>query len=108
MATPKTKDWDAWIDLMPGPKSPTLHVKGSVETTSGNQFPELSEAIPQGINPKILILVLGIKSTGNPGTDPVEYRPATFSKPAKKGQYSQVDIRWEGDIIESIPVKEVH
>ena len=44
-----TRNWKAWQNLQPGTNgAPTLHVKGEVETSNGNQTPHLKEAVPQG------------------------------------------------------------
>ena len=106
-SAPKTRNWSAWIDLMPG-KAPALHVRGKVETNAGNFHPDLKEAVPQGINPSILILDLTIVKKGEGGSDDVAYRDAIYDKPAKKGQYTEVHIRFGKDIIEKIKVTETH
>ncbi len=103
----KTKDWSAWINLMPGTEH-KLIVVGKVETNASNLVPVLREAVPQGINPEILILDLTIEDNGSIGTPAVGFRSARFEKPAEKGQYESVVIRHEGEIIETIPVTEAH
>ena len=51
----KCGNWKAWLDVMP-PGTPTLHVTGEcVFPTSGYKV-KLKPAVPQGINPKILLL----------------------------------------------------
>jgi hypothetical protein len=107
MTSIKSRDWNAWIDLMPGSQT-KLHVTGEVETNAGNLVPKLAEAVPQGINPKILILVLTIETEGDVGTDDVAFRPARFEKPAGKGQYVQVDIRFDDNLVAAIDVTETH
>jgi len=103
----KTKDWSAWINLMPGSEH-KLIVVGKVETNAANIVPVLREAVPQGFNPKILILDLTIENNGTIGAQVVGYRDARFEKPAEKGQYDTVVIRHEGSDIESIDVTEAH
>jgi hypothetical protein len=107
MTVPKTRNWKAWIDLMPGSPS-KLTVTGQVETIAGNKVPRLMEAKPQGFNPKILILDLSIVKEGDDGTDDVAYRDARFTKHATKGQYTQVDIRFGTKQITIIEVGETH
>ncbi|SMH38382.1 hypothetical protein [Mesorhizobium australicum] len=107
MTVPKTRNWEAWIDLMPGSPS-KLIVTGQVETTAGNKVPRLTEAKPQGVNPKILILDLSIVKEGDVGTDDVSYRDARFTKPASRGQYTQVEIRFGTEHVTTIEVGETH
>ena len=77
---------------------------GKVETSNTNQTPRLSEHVPQGINPKILLLDLTIttKDAGNPV---MGWRELRFEKPITRDQYSNVDILWDGDIIEHLKVE---
>lgn len=78
-----TSDWAAWVNLMmPGPTpSGTLHVVGKVDTHSAN-FAFLEKAVPQGINPAILLLNLrteiGIAPAANP--QKVSYTEALSAK----------------------------
>lgn len=52
----KCGKWQAWLDTMPGPSTPTLHVTGQcIAPTTGYKI-RLVPAVPQGINPKILLL----------------------------------------------------
>lgn len=105
---PETKEWSAWEDRQPGPgRGPTLHVTGEVKISNTNQKPRLNEASPQGINPLILILDLKIDSEGV-GIEPVNpWAMAKFEKPVTKGQYSDVEIRSDGQTIANCKVKVV-
>ena len=104
--TPNTRNWSAWIDLQP-PGPPALHVIGEVEVSASNKRPVLREASPQGINPEILLLDLSIQDTGGIGTPAFEYKEVRFDKsPVRARQYSTVQIRWEGNDIESVNVGE--
>jgi hypothetical protein len=100
----KTKDWEAWIDLMPG-KEPTLHVIGYVEVPTSGYTAELSAHTPPGINPRDLILDLKViePQPGEPVLDVIEWIPAEYKQPAEKGQYDTVTVLG-GEA--SIPVKE--
>lgn len=103
MLIPNVKGFSAWINTMP--MSPhELIVVGKVETNAGNLVPKLVRAEPQGINPSILILDLIIETVGDLGTSDVAYRDARFSEAAGTPGKAQVDIRWQGDIIQSMPV----
>lgn len=105
--TLKSRNWNAWINLMPGSKT-ELIVTGEVETTAGNLVPVLKEAVPQGFNPSILTLELTIERQGNFGTADVAYRNARFEKPAGQGQYDSVSIKHKGTEVVSMVVVEAH
>ena len=109
MPIPNNRNWYAWEDRQPpNPPGPTLHVTGEVETNNGSIVPVLKPSVPQGINPKILILELTLEDTGKPGTDDVSYRPVKFQRDVQEGQHTQVQILWEGDEIAMIDVEIVH
>lgn len=105
-SAPKTQNWKAWQDLQPGPGSPKLLVTGRVEVTNTNQAARLKERVPQGINPRILMLDLTITSSG-PGNTVTTWKDARFETGIEKNQYSNVDILWEGKNIAHIDVKTV-
>lgn len=52
-----TRNWYAWINLMP-PKPDDFHIVGEVLVGNPGIQAELSMKHPQGINPKILLLDL--------------------------------------------------
>lgn len=107
MVAPNTKDWYAQLNKMPI-GGPMLMVDGNVETPAHNLQPVLTEAEPQGINDKIQILDLSIEDNGQTAPQVVDYHPAHFEKPAKKGQYDFVTIRFEGEEIKTVKVVETH
>ncbi|BCG76537.1 hypothetical protein [Mesorhizobium sp. 113-3-3] len=107
MAAPANRKWKAWINVMPG-ASPAIHVTGEVETRAGNLVPKLKMTVPQGINPAILMLDLTIVKKGDVGTDDVAYRKVAYRKPARKGQYTEVDIFYEKSIITRVKVTEAN
>jgi hypothetical protein len=67
----------------------------------------LAEHVPQGINPKILLLDLTISASGAGGAV-MGWRDVRFEKPIEKDQYSSVDVLWEGERIVGAKVKDVH
>ena len=95
-------NWEAWVDTMPSP-SPTkldLHVHGDIKVNEKAKY-ELRIAVPQGINPKVLILeVFPNPSAGEIDTH-LEYHEAVSTS----DQYSQVQIREIEDV--TVEVKEV-
>lgn len=97
MTCPKTQNFSAWINVMPGSEH-KLIVVGEVETTAGNLQPKLAMAVPQGINPSILLLNLTIEETGDVGTKDIAFRDVRFEMPASEGQYTSVSILHEGTV----------
>jgi hypothetical protein len=51
----KCAGWQAWLDLRP-PGTPTLHVTGKCIFPKHGFKVKLTKAVPQGINPAILLL----------------------------------------------------
>ncbi|NKB20298.1 MAG: hypothetical protein GKS01_07095 [Alphaproteobacteria bacterium] len=100
-------DFSAWINLMP-PGPSQLIVVGKVVTNGGNLQPKLTERVPPGINPVILMLDLTIEKTGNVGTEDVAPRDVRFERPAEQGQYETVEIYFEGELCQSLDVGETH
>lgn len=103
-----TSDWAAWVNLMmPGPTpSGTLHVVGKVDTHSAN-FAFLEKAVPQGINPAILLLNLRTETGIAPAANPqnVSYTEALSAK----DQYSEVQVWCHGKLEATITkIEEVH
>lgn len=54
---PKSSNWKAWLNVMPG-SGPTLHVTGDVTVPTGGYSAKLIGHVPQGFNPQILLLDL--------------------------------------------------
>jgi hypothetical protein len=96
----KENSWSAILDKMP-PERPRLTVKGICTCPTGGFKPSLKKAIPQGINPSILILDLeAVAPTGivnqmvtdsevtyreddSPNYQEVEIRPCDVKVPVK-------------------------
>ena len=51
----KCGQWKAWLNKMP-PATPTLHVTGVCYAPTPGYKIKLVQAVPQGINPRILLL----------------------------------------------------
>lgn len=105
MSTNSDKDtFKALLNKMPGPgANPTLHVTGTVTVPTTGYHVSLVEAVPQGINPKILILeVKKVKPTG-PAGDVVSHIPVKYDKPHSP-DYTDVTVRCDGDDF-TIPVE---
>jgi hypothetical protein len=81
-----------------------LVVTGEVETTNGNQTPKLTPAVPQGINPKVLILELSVETAGL-GADVMGWKRACHIQTIAHNQFTDVSI--VGAAEASIKVEEV-
>jgi hypothetical protein len=104
---PKTRKWEALEDRQPGPgRGPKLIVTGEVEVGNTNETPHLKKHLPPGINPKIELLDLAITSSGQ-GNAVMTWKPVRYEEIVEKGQYSSVDILWEGKKIADAEVKVV-
>jgi hypothetical protein len=108
VSMPKNSDkgeFKAWLDKMPGANN-TLHVTGKVTVPTTGFHVSLVEAVPQGINPKILILeVKKVRPTGAAG-DVVTHVPVRYDR-AHSPDYTDVTIRDDGNDF-TIPVEVVH
>jgi hypothetical protein len=106
MASIDTKDWNAWENNM-GPGPVRLQATGEVKTPSAHKLPRLTRAKPQGINPKILILNLTVEETGKGGDEHVDFRRAYYEEPCEPKQFTEVQINWEGSVLQMITVERI-
>jgi len=104
MTAPKTRNWSA--NELPDFAGHRYHLKvhGEVETSATNYAPKLTEHIPQGFNARILLLDLTIVKTAEVGGQVVAFRSADYDRPTNGHQYDEVDILFEGNVIERIKV----
>ena len=79
-------------------KNRKLTVTGEVQTFKGNEKVALVEAVPQGINPKILLLDVKVESYGA-GTEVLGWQQVEFAKPISEGQYSEVTIKTDDNSV---------
>lgn len=105
-ATAIESTFKAWIDAMPGAE-PKLIVTGDVETRTGGWRVSLVRAVPQGINPAILILDVAAVAPTKPSTDALETHKVRHQEPARPGQFTDVMIRG-GNPDFTIPVGTAH
>ena len=103
----ETRDWYAWINLMPPPPE-DLHIVGEVYVPNPGVEPLLTPKVPQGTNPKILLLDLHLIQ--QPGIWPQVFvwKPVRFDKVVSGMQYTQVQIFCGDEIIADLPVREIH
>jgi hypothetical protein len=81
--------------------------RGEVETSNSNQTPHLCEAVPQGINPIILILDLVLATSGN-GNAVMGWKSVRLEKKLSRDHLASVNIRWERESIATCKVEVVH
>ena len=108
MSKVTTSDWAAWINLMPPLPTPggTLHVTGIVDAHS-KELAFLVKAVPQGTNPKILLLNLIVQNGIVPVDNPQRVH---YTEPLlKKHQYNTVEIFYKKERIALIDeIKEIY
>jgi hypothetical protein len=100
--------WQAWINLMPIQPTfgGTLHTTGEADTNS-TDFAFLEKAIPQGFNPKILLLKLKVETGIAPVTNPQQLHYKEELQ--QKNQYTIIEIHSNGNLEATITdLKKVH
>ena len=83
--------WKAWASHG---DEPALHVAGVIKAGSPGHVVTLKPAVPQGINPRILILELTEEELPGAWPDVPAEVPAVFVKEPSKGEYDQVMVRF--------------
>jgi hypothetical protein len=102
MAAPKTRNWRARENAHK-PEGFHLLVSGETEVSALNKVPKLTQTPVR--DPKVLNLELTIVADPDePSGDVMVWRCADYHEVVKPDQYTGVLIRWEGDVIERIPV----
>jgi hypothetical protein len=81
-----------------------LLVTGEVETLTSNQALKLTEAVPQGINPRILLLKLSVTTSGI-GSDIVVWKQVEFTATKAADTYTHVSIIGDCDEV-TVPVED--
>ena len=101
---PNTRNWKA--NELPNfiGRNYNVHVTGDVQVTATNKTPKLSFRVPQGFNPRILLLNLTIVTRGGFGGQIVFYKSVQYMKATSGDQYDEVDILFRGKIIKRIKV----
>jgi hypothetical protein len=81
-----------------------IEVNGEVEVSATNLTPKLTVQAPQGSNPRVLMLDLTIESGGGLGGPIMIYKKVEYTRPTSGNQYDEVDIMFDGQIIQRIEV----
>jgi hypothetical protein len=85
-------EFRAWIDKMPG-AGPKLIVTGNVEVPTGGWNVTLKPAVPQGVNPAILILeIRAVPPSGNV-TEVITQIKVRYEEAPPRQKYTQTTIR---------------
>lgn len=101
MAAPKTEKWRA-RENEHEPEGVHLLVSGCVEVSNLSKAPRLAKTDSR--DPNVLGLALTIVDTHEPGGDAVVWKGANYHEVVTPDQYNGVVIRWEGEVIQRIPV----
>lgn len=101
-AAPATRDWYAWINMMP-PKPSTFHVVGEVQVPNPGVEVLLVPRTPQGINPKILLLNLILVQRSGLWPHLVVWKRAHYEK--VNADYASVQIFSGDEVIADVPVE---
>lgn len=104
-----TKNWYAWINLMP-PKPDDFHVVGEVFVGNPGIETHLCVREPQGINPNILLLDLHLVQKPGMWPQVMTWVQARFDKILTKDspKYEEVEIFLNEESIAKVSVDEVH
>jgi hypothetical protein len=104
---PRTRDWKAreYTDIIG--RNSYLVVSGDVQVDATNQVPRLTNHVPRGPNPSILLLDLKIVKTAGIGLPHQLYKLALYIKRVRPGQYREVDIFFGRRIFKRIRVTRV-
>lgn len=104
-----TKNWYAWINLMP-PKPDDFHVVGDVLVGNPGIVAKLVKREPQGINPQVLLLDLLLVPTPGVWPQVMTWTQARYDEIIGPGgiRYTDVQVFHDGVAIATLKVEEVH
>ena len=101
---PRTRNWKALEMPDFAGRDYHLSVSGEVEVSASNKTPHLTPHAPQGFNPRILLLDLTIRTDGGFGAEVMTWKQVTLRQSTNGNQYDEVDILFDGEVIERIKV----
>ena len=103
----QSKNFRAWENLQP-PAPHSFHVSGTVVVRATNYVARLEKAVPQGINPKILLLDLIVDKVGDVGGDAITDLPVQYSeKKYSEGTYTAVQVIRKGGGEGDVTIKKI-
>ena len=94
----KCTGWEAIEDQMP-PGPATLRVTGRCTFPAHGYKVKLKKAVPQGINPTILLLEKIVTRPTKPGIQTPEVVQVRYQQRVRPGQYTRVTILPDGKTI---------
>jgi len=103
----KTKDWYAWLNLMP-PLPNDFHVIGDVLVPNPGVNAVLLPKDSQETNPRILPMDLFLVQQPGYWIQVMTWAQAKYDRVMKGKSYEKVQIFSDGRMIADIPVEEVH
>jgi hypothetical protein len=105
----KTRNWYAWINLMP-PKPDDFHVIGDALVGNPGVQAELCMREPQGSNPSILLLDLHLVQRPGMWPEVMTWMQCRYDRTLSPidPRYTDVEVFYDGSPIASIKVDEVH
>ena len=102
-----TRGWYAWNNRMPtGPGS--FHVIGEVQVGNPGIVAILTPRVPQGINPKILLLDLHLRQRSGIWPQVVTWATARYDSEIPKPPYSEVQVFCGKEEVAHVPVEDIH
>jgi hypothetical protein len=99
------QSFKAWIDAMPV-APPRLIVTGEIEVPTTGWKVGMSRQVPQGINPKDLLLWVHADPPQGPAGQIVLKLPLRYEELATPGQFTQVTVLYENESV-TVEVKVV-
>ncbi|MCR9118629.1 MAG: META domain-containing protein [bacterium] len=102
----ETRDWYAWNNKMP-PKPDDFHIVGEVEVVNPGIEVSLIPLVPQGINPRILLMGLHLRQLPGIWPQVLTSKQVRYDKVMVDSDYESVTIFCGGDIITSISVETI-
>jgi hypothetical protein len=104
-----SRDWSAWIDLMPPPPH-QFHVKGEVLAPNPGYKAELRPKTPQGFNPEILLLEVILTQQEGMWPQVLTWIECRYDKTLSdtSTRYSEVTVFYKDAILTSVKVGEAH
>lgn len=102
----ETRDWYAWNNKMP-PKPDDFHVVGEVQVANPGIEVSLIPRVPQGINPKILLMELHLRQLPGFWPQVLTLKQVRYDKILVNSDYESVNIFCGSEIIADITVENV-
>lgn len=99
----QTQLWYAWLNIMP-PKPDDLQVRGQVLVGNPGVYAILRRTEPQGKNTAILLLDLFLVQQPGEWIQKVTWTEASYHEVLWNGEFTQVEVFCEDEMIVSVPV----